>query len=110
MIEFREGMKILCRTNGGNGEAGWHNNPCFIPMSKDKNNHNQRNAPAGEGRGNDPHIRDESAQQPGTNTISSDTDGVNQQPTKTAADGFKTPFGDDADPAFDDIGNADDNR
>ena len=70
-----------------------------------------RNTPSEEGRDNDTYIRDETAIQPGTETISSSsTDGVNQRPTKTAADGLKTPFGDDADPAFDDIGNSDDSK
>ncbi|MDB5251132.1 MAG: hypothetical protein JWP27_301 [Flaviaesturariibacter sp.] len=80
-------------------------------MNTEKNEELVRNTPADLGRGDDPHVRDESAQQPGANTISSsDTDAANQHPTKTAGDGFKTPFGEDADPAFDDIGTADDSR
>ncbi|MCW3074787.1 MAG: hypothetical protein JWP69_1856 [Flaviaesturariibacter sp.] len=71
----------------------------------------RRNTPSEKGHDNDTYIRDESAIQPGTNTISSSsTDDENQRTTKTGADGFKTPFGDDADPAFDDIGNADDSK
>lgn len=70
-----------------------------------------RNRPAEKGRKNDTDIRDESGIQPGTNTISSSkTDGVNQKTTKTAADGFKTPFGDDADAGYDEIGEADDSK
>ncbi|HEX2536336.1 MAG TPA: hypothetical protein VHK69_21490 [Chitinophagaceae bacterium] len=65
-----------------------------------------RNRPSDEGRRNDPHIRDESAQQPGVNTMSSsDTDDLNNQVTKTSGpDGdLGGNFGNDADPAYDDI-------
>lgn len=70
----------------------------------------ERNTPADEGRGNDPQIRDESAIQPGTNTISSsDTDDVNQHLTHTASDDFRPGRRDPkADPAFDEIGDPDD--
>ncbi|RYZ22203.1 MAG: hypothetical protein EOO16_10085 [Chitinophagaceae bacterium] len=65
----------------------------------------ERAHPTDEGRRNDPNIRDESAPQPGVNTISSSVyDEDNQRTTKTAGDGFKTPFGEDADKAFDDPG------
>lgn len=69
----------------------------------------KRNRPAEERRGNDPHIRDESAQQPGTNTMSSsDTDDVNQHLTRTASDDFRPKRRDPrADPAFDEIADPD---
>jgi hypothetical protein len=63
-----------------------------------------RNRPAQEGKDKDPNVRDESAIQPGTQTISSsDTDKVNQELTKTAADNFRTadPADPNADPRFD---------
>ncbi len=65
----------------------------------------QRNRPSDEGRRNDPHVREESAQQPGVNTYSSsDTDGVNQELTRTASDDFRTePRDPRADPSFDEI-------
>lgn len=48
----------------------------------------KRNRPAEEGRANDPDIRDESAIQPGVNTISeSSTDDANQHLTRSALDG-----------------------
>jgi hypothetical protein len=50
----------------------------------------ERNRPAEKGRDNDPHIRDESAEQPGVNTMSgSDTDDANEKLTKTAGDNFR---------------------
>jgi hypothetical protein len=68
----------------------------------------KRNRTSDEGRDNDPELRDESAIQPGTSTISkSNTDNANQQVTKSALDGREqTGFDTDtnADPAFDDIG------
>ena len=80
-------------------------------MNQEKDDHIIRNTPSEKGRDNDTDIRDESAIQPGADTISSsNTDAANQKTTKTAADGFKTPFGADADAAFDDIGEADDNK
>ena len=65
----------------------------------------KRNIPSDEGQRNDPHIRDESAQQPGVNTISSsDFDDENQRTTKTASDSFRTEnWGADADTAFDEV-------
>ena len=49
-----------------------------------------RNRPADEGKRNDPHVRDESAPQPGVNTLSSsDTDSANQEITETTADNFR---------------------
>ena len=50
----------------------------------------KRNRPADEGKQNDPHIRDESAVQPGVNTLSSSkNDDVNQHLTRTASDSFR---------------------
>jgi hypothetical protein len=50
----------------------------------------KRNKPADEGRKNDPDLRDESAIQPGTNTISdSETDDANENLTETAKDDFR---------------------
>ena len=65
----------------------------------------KRNIPSDEGRRNDPHIRDESAQQPGASTLSSsDFDDENQRTTKTAGDSFRTEaWGTDADTAFDEV-------
>ena len=67
----------------------------------------KRNRPSEEGRRNDPDIRDESAIQPGTSTISpSSTDATNQHVTKSALDGpERIPFDSDnnADPTFDTI-------
>ncbi len=70
-----------------------------------ENTEPDRNRPAEKGRSNDPDLRDESAEQPGSSTISSsDTDEANQHLTKTAADNFRTDDNEDdgADPAFDD--------
>ncbi|TCJ12427.1 hypothetical protein EPD60_14215 [Flaviaesturariibacter flavus] len=65
----------------------------------------ERAHPADEGRRDDPNIRDESGAQPGVNTMSgSSYDRDNQRTTKSAGDGYKTPFGKDADKAFDDPG------
>jgi hypothetical protein len=69
----------------------------------------QRNKPADEGKRNDPAVRDESAIQPGVNTISSSsTDAENKELTKTAADDFRTNDDEDknADATFDDIDNS----
>ena len=69
----------------------------------------QRNTPSGEGTRNDPNIRDESAPQPGVQTLSSsNNDDANQHLTKTASDGFSgdTEFGKNADPKFDEIGDS----
>ena len=64
-----------------------------------------RNTPADEGRNNDPNVRDQSAQQPGTNTMSgSDTDSLNQKLTKTASDSFRDAKDDErADKPFDEV-------
>lgn len=72
-------------------------------MDKDQNEFH-RNLPADEGRRNDPHRREESGQQPGVNTYSSsDTDGTNQNLTKTTGDQYREEsFGENADPGFDD--------
>ena len=69
----------------------------------------KRNRPSDEGRDNDPNIRDESALQPGTSTISeSKNDDVNQRITGSALDGPDlTNFDTDtaADPTFDEVEN-----
>jgi hypothetical protein len=80
-------------------------------IMNNRNKDIERNRPADKGRGNDPHIRDNSALQPGASTISkSDTDDVNQHLTKTTSDSYRTePRDPKADPAFDDIANPDDN-
>ena len=80
-------------------------------MDKHKNEDIKRNIPSEEGRRNDPHIRDESALQPGVSTIStSDFDDENQRTTKTASDSFRTEnWGADADASFDEIGGDADN-
>ena len=65
----------------------------------------KRNQPADEGRDNDPNIRDESAFQPGMNTVSSsDYDDENEKLTRTAADDFRKDTAGDqnADRSFDD--------
>jgi hypothetical protein len=62
-----------------------------------------RNQPAEKGRKNDPDLRDESAIQPHVNTISSsDTDGANEQLTRTTEDNFRETDAEDkeADPRF----------
>lgn len=64
-----------------------------------------RNRPAEEGRDNDPNLRDESAQQPGVNTMStSGTDFANQETSESVSDYEETSdFDDDtADKKFDD--------
>jgi hypothetical protein len=66
----------------------------------------QRNQPTKEGRSNDPNLRDESAIQPGNNTVSnSDYDDDNEEITKTAADDFRKEDDSDAhtDPSFDEV-------
>ncbi len=69
-----------------------------------------RNRPAEEGKDNDPYIRDESAVQPGVQTISEGpNDEANENVTKTASDNLdpRSEFGKGADPAFDEIDNKD---
>lgn len=68
-----------------------------------------RNRPADEGQRNDPHIRDESAPQPGVNTLSSSPyDHENQKLTRTGADNFDESIGNDgADKTFDEVGEGD---
>ena len=64
----------------------------------------KRNKPADEGRNDDPNVRDESAFQPGMNTVSSsDYDDDNEKLSRTAADNFREDSeGDEkADPTFD---------
>lgn len=57
-----------------------------MPANKDTN----RNRPAEEGRKNDPDLRDESAAQPGVQTMSSsDTDEGNQHLTETTRNSFR---------------------
>ena len=75
-------------------------------MEKNQNNPD-RNRPVDKGRNNDPYTRDDSAQQPGVNTMSdSGTDEeFNEQLSRTASDNFReNNFGKNADPAFDEIG------
>lgn len=65
----------------------------------------RRNEPTEEGRNNDPNFRDESAIQPGINTVSnSNYDNDNEELTKTAADNFEEDdFDLGADRSFDEI-------
>ena len=66
----------------------------------------RRNQPTEEGRNNDPNLRDESAAQPGINTVSnSDYDDDNEELTKTAADDFREEddFDPNADRSFDEV-------
>jgi hypothetical protein len=66
--------------------------------SKDAKNATEpkRNEPAEKGRNNDPNIRDESAIQPGINTVStSDYADDNQHLTKTAVDDFREDINND---------------
>ena len=62
-----------------------------------------RNRPSDEGTGNDPNLRDESAGQPGTSTLSgSDTDYLNEETTQSVSDVEDTSdFDDDADEELD---------
>lgn len=66
----------------------------------------KRNQPTEEGKRNDPNVRDESAIQPGVNTVSSSSyDKDNEELTKTAADDFRENNNSDAhaDPSFDEV-------
>ena len=66
----------------------------------------RRNKPAAEGRDNDPNLRDESAVQPGINTVSSsDYDDDNEELTETAAGDFREEDKNEAkpDPSFDEV-------
>ena len=66
-----------------------------------------RNRPAEKGGNEDPNIRDQSAIQPGVNTISSSsTDKENKELTKTGAADFRKEddFDANADAVFDEIG------
>jgi hypothetical protein len=80
----------------------------FLSMAKteimDKGEFN-RNNPSDKGRDNDPNIRDESAAQPGVNTMSSArNDEANQHLTRTAADNFDESNSDaDADTRFNEV-------
>ena len=72
-----------------------------------------RNRPADEGRDKDPDLRDESAPQPGVNTMSgSNYDEENQRLTETAAHNFRPDSPEDrqADPDFNDINGDDDDE
>jgi hypothetical protein len=100
---FTGTVKKWCR------KQEWHNSVSGIDkrttMEEKEPRETERARPSDEGRRNDPNIRDESAPQPGVNTISSSKyDDDNQRTTKSSADGYKTPFGSDADKAFDDPG------
>jgi hypothetical protein len=78
----------------------------------DKEKDITRNRPSREGRDNDPNIRDESALQPGMNTISpSGTDGANNQVTDSALGNAETTEFDtepNADPTFDEVDRTED--
>lgn len=66
----------------------------------------KRQVPTEEGSNNDPNLRDESAPQPGIETISnSDYDDDNQELTRTAVDDFRTDVDRDpnADKTFDEV-------
>ena len=71
-------------------------------IMKEKTNP-QRNRPGEKGENNDPFLRDNSAAQPGMNTISdSDTDKANEEITKTTSGNFgEDARKDDADKTFD---------
>lgn len=78
---------------------------------EDKKDIFERNRPSDKGIHNDPYSRDESAPQPGVNTMSSSkNDDANQRLTKTASDKFDadTDFGKNADPTFDEVDKRDD--
>ena len=71
----------------------------------DNKNDLNRNIPTEEGRKNDPVIRDDSAIQPGVQTISnSDYDENNQQLTDTAQGDLSEHKDENAQPRFDEIG------
>jgi hypothetical protein len=66
----------------------------------------RRNVPTEKGNDNDPNLRDESAAQPGINTVSSsEYDDDNEELTKTAADDFREDDNDSGkpDPSFDEV-------
>jgi hypothetical protein len=84
----------------------WHRIFAFWENRFMNNTDPVRNQPADEGKRDDPALRDESAIQPGVNTISSSsTDTENKELTKTAADDFRTNDEEDknADPRFDEV-------
>lgn len=65
----------------------------------------KRNEPAEKGKKKDPDVRDDSAIEPGVQTVSkSDYDEANQKLTKTASDNFDEDLDNNgADAAFDDM-------
>jgi hypothetical protein len=66
----------------------------------------RRNVPTEKGKDNDPNLRDESAIQPGINTVSnSDYDEANEEITKTGADDFRKDINEDSKPdrSFDEV-------
>ena len=67
----------------------------------------KRNQPSEEGRRNDPHVRDETAIQPGVSTISqSGTEDANEDVTLSGMEGQQAKADkDNADPTFDEIAN-----
>ena len=81
-------------------------------MNDEKEKNIPRDRPSEEGRRNDPDLRDESAIQPGVQTISpSSYDDNNQHTTKSALDGPElTQFDTDmrADPSLDEVDRQDD--
>lgn len=76
---------------------------------KKSSNGPKRVLPAERGERNDPNRREESAQQPGVSTMSTDKNiDSNEDLTETASENFREEsFGEDADPGFDEIGNRD---
>lgn len=66
----------------------------------------RRNVPTEKGRDDDPNLRDETAIQPGINTVSnSDYDDENEELTETAASDFREDDSADSkpDPSFDEV-------
>lgn len=68
-------------------------------------NKDNRNKPAEESTKHDPRLRDDSAIQPGVNTVSnSKGDSANEKLTETSGDSFREEeWAKDADEAFDDV-------
>lgn len=71
----------------------------------DEKNKIRRNSSSDTGKNNDPHLRDDSALQPGISTVSSsETDEADNSSTKTASDDFaEDEFGESADKTFDEV-------
>ena len=74
----------------------------FIKNNMNKTHNQTRNKPAEEGQNNDPGVRDDSAIQPGVQTITgSDYDKENEQLTDTAQGDYSERKDKNADPRFD---------